>query len=353
MSTSHTRIVTTIGPASLNDQTLSYFAKHSVEIARLNFSHGQSQWHIDAGLQCRANGLKLLIDLGGPKIRMSELKDNALVETGQQIYLEYAKPERVYPTEENGLIVLPTAVDLVASADPGRDILVDDGKLHFQVEAVEGQLVRCKVLFGGMVRSRKGINLPGKSVDVPFLTERDRQMLLETLVPLKPEIVACSFVRSKDDIVQLKEFIQSILDEHQVTDYFPDICAKIEQFEAVQEEALQGIIAESQLIMIARGDLALETTPVHVYVPFYQEKIKRMCRSQNKPFVVATQILESMIDSPVPTRAEISDLYRAVVIDRADYVMLSGESALGKFGPQCVDLMHTMIQEGEHLAETI
>jgi pyruvate kinase len=161
---------------------------------------------------------------------------------------------------------------------------------------------------------------------------------------LKPEVVAVSFVKTVKDLELLKSFIKKILSENKISDYFPKICPKLEMGEAVKDENLETIVDFSDLVMIARGDLALEAHPLHINVPFNQEKIKHVCRQQNKPFIVATQILESMIDSPVPTRSEVSDLYRAVILDEADFVMLSAESAAGKYGRKCVDLMKTMIK---------
>jgi pyruvate kinase len=348
----HTRIITTIGPTSLTPETLSFFAAHSVELARLNFSHGQSEWHVKAGQICRSHGLQLLIDLGGPKIRTGEMKQELEVATGQQIILEKENVESGdYPRQRDGFWVIPTAVDLSKDIEAGRIILVDDGKISLKVDKIQNSEVFCTVTFGGPIKSRKGLNMPGGSLNVEFLTKRDREMLRATLPELKPEVVACSFVRSVEDILLIKNFIQQLIEENGLHDYFPKICAKIEQYEAVQDGHLEKIVAASDLIMIARGDLALEVAPVHIQVPFYQEKIKRVCREQNKPFVVATQILESMINSPVPTRAEISDLYRAVITDTADYVMLSGESAVGSFARECVTLMHTMIMEQKQMSE--
>jgi pyruvate kinase len=153
--------------------------------------------------------------------------------------------------------------------------------------------------------------------------------------------VATSFVKTIDDIHRLKKAIQDSLGN--IKNYFPKIIAKIEMAEAIEPTNITDIINECYMIMIARGDLALETTPVHIRVPFIQADLVQRCQKHNKPFIVATQILESMITCPVPTRAEVSDLYRAVVLDKANYVMLSGEAAVGQYPKECVTLMHDLI----------
>lgn len=153
--------------------------------------------------------------------------------------------------------------------------------------------------------------------------------------------MAASFVKTVDDIHRLKKAIQNSLSN--ANNYYPKIIAKIEMAEAIEPTNISNIINESDMIMIARGDLALETTPVHIRVPFIQADLVRRCQKQNKPFIIATQILESMITCPVPTRAEISDLYRDVVLDKANYVMLSSEAAVGKYPKECVTIMHDFI----------
>ena len=342
-----TKIITTIGPSSLSNETLNFFKEHSVEYARLNFSHSASDWHIDAGNKCRQFGLSLLMDLGGPKIRLGILHEDTKLKTNSECVLELSNESKSYPYKlSTGEIVLPIAVDVSKALAEGRFVLVDDGKLKLEVLKVESGLVFCKVLSGGIFKSRKGVNLPKSSLDISFLTDRDKQMIKDTLKHLKPEVVACSFVKSAKDIEQMKDYIAQVIKEDEIDpNYFPKICAKLEQHEVFADNNLEELVQVCDLIMIARGDLALEVTPAHIILPFLQEKIERACRKYNKPFVVATQILESMIDCPVPTRAEVSDLYRAVVLDQADYIMLSGESAMGNYPIECVTLMHSMIRD--------
>lgn len=349
-----TRIITTIGPSSQDIGTLLYFAEHKVEYARLNYSHNVPEWHIEIGKKARQAGLKLLADLSGPKIRLGDIEHDLDIQDGQNVIFEKQLPEKSYPywekLEDFEAPVLPTNIDLSEFLKVDKDILVDDGKLHLICKKVSGERVQAQVIFGGKVKTHKGINLPGTDVRIPFLTERDKAFLRSTLDILRPEYVANSFVKTAQDVRNNKEFIRNLLNERGVSDYFPKICTKVEMGEAVQPENLAQIIDESDMIMIARGDLALESHPLHTRVPFVQEEIKKLCNQKNKPFIVATQVLESMANSPVPTRAEVSDLYRAVVLDKANYVMLSGESASGEFPRKCVDLMETMILEGEKLS---
>lgn len=169
----------------------------------------------------------------------------------------------------------------------------------------------------------------------------DRRLIEKLLPKIQPKYVATSFVKTVEDIRRLKVAIREALPN--VKDYFPRIVAKIEMAEAIEPTNISKIIEECEMIMVARGDLALETTPVHIRVPFIQAELVELCQQLKKPFIIATQILESMITCPVPTRAEVSDLYRAVVLDKANYVMLSGEAAVGQYPKECVRIMHDLI----------
>lgn len=341
------KIITTIGPASQDLDTLTFFKNHQVQIARLNFSHNTVEWHIQTGQIARSAGLELMVDLAGPKVLVGELSQEPTLTTGKKIIIEFEKPKTIYPyTEElNGedVTVIPSYLEFAEFVEVGKQVLIDDGKVQLKVvQKIDNRLV-CEVVFGSKIRSHKGINLPGSSLDIHFLVDRDVEFLTKVLPVLKPEYVAPSFVKTIKDLLILEEFIKDILSKNGISDYFPKICTKVEMNEAVSDENLPEIVSKSDLVMIARGDLALETSPLHVRVPFLQEKIKQECLKQSTQFIVATQILETMFSSPVPCRAEVSDLYRAVVLDKADYVMLSGESAAGSFAKECVKLMDTMI----------
>ena len=349
-----TKIVATIGPASQDLATLTFFRQHSVQIARLNFSHNSAEWHIETGRKCRAVGFELMVDLAGPKILLGFLStDKTMINTGDTIIIEKQNPNHTYPYLQQDLQVLPCQFHIEEFVKPGQPILIDDGKISCEVTKVSDQRVYCRVNHGGVVKSNKGVNMPLSDIEIDFLVDRDRDFLSQVLPAIRPEYVAPSFVKTIKDLEKLKAFIQEILKQQQINDYFPKVCTKIEMGEAVKPENLEAIIQASDMIMIARGDLALETLPNHIKVPFYQEKIKRLCQKHKKPFIVATQILETMTDNPVPTRAEMSDLYRAVCLDNADFVMLSGESAGGKFPTKCVQIMHDMIHLSKNFIETI
>ncbi len=343
-----TKIIATIGPTSEDLETLSFFAAHNVEYARLNFSHNTPDWHIACGKKVRQAGLKILADVSGPKIRLGDLVSDIEAPEGMEIILEKQDLEIDYPVwkeeGQNHILVLPTLLDLAPFLAPDRVLLIDDGKVELKVEKVVEGKIFAKVVFGGKIRSHKGINLPETDIKINFLTKRDVEFLSQVLPVLKPEVVAVSFVKTVKDLEILKDFVTKVLADNNITGYFPQICPKLEMGEALKMENLEQIVDFCDLIMIARGDLALEAHPLHINVPFNQEKIKQACQAKNKPFIVATQILESMISSPVPTRAEVSDLYRAVILDKANFVMLSGEAASGEYPKKCVELMETMIK---------
>ena len=342
-----TKIVATIGPASSENEMLDYFAQNDVQIARLNCSHSDPETHLKIGRAAKESGLEVLMDLPGPKIRLGEVAEVVEIQSGQIIVLEMQKEEVPYPFRTAVLgeeaFVFPYHFPVHEFVEAGHPILVDDGKLELQVISVGADSVACRVIAGGKVKSRKGMNMPASRLEVNFLGERDKLFLTELMPVLRPEYIAASFVKTVDDIIALKSFLNDVLDESGIEDYLPKLCAKLEMGEALEDGNLAGIISEVDLIMIARGDLALETQPAHIIVPFLQEKIKRECRRQNKPFVVATQMLESMIDVPVPTRAEVSDVYRSVVIDQADFIMCSGETAMGEFPKNCINVMSSII----------
>lgn len=342
-SSQKTQIITTIGPASLNKQTLEFFAKNNVSIARLNCSHNTPESHYLAGTMARNAGLEILMDLQGPKIRLGEVTQVLEVKNGEAITLEQAKANQDYPYKNGEKIIFPYEFPAHKFLQIGHRILIDDGKIEVLVTEVLETSVNCDVIYGGEIKSRKGMNMPDTDLQVDFLQPRDITFLNDLIPRLQPDYVAASFVKTVDDMNKMKNIVNQILKEHNITDYTPKYCAKIEMGEAVLDKNLSEITDASDLIMIARGDLALETTPAHISVPFLQEKIKNVCLSHKKPFVVATQVLESMITSPVPTRAEMSDLYRAIKIDKADYVMLSGESAVGMYPKNCIQLMSDMI----------
>lgn len=341
-----TKIIATIGPSSQNETVLEYFAAHDVAIARLNCSHSAPDWHIEAGETARKHGLKLLMDLPGPKIRLGNIATVKTFEGGKILILEQENPihKDTYPyLDKQGRSVLPYEFPIHKYVKPGDPIFVDDGKIEWNVLEVLEDSVIVEVYQGGPVKSRKSMNMPQTKLTVDFLRDRDILFIDELLTVLKPEIVAASFVKTVEDILKLKEMITEVLNNHNITNYYPQICAKLEMSESVNDINLPEIVKECDMLMVARGDLALETLPAHICVPFLQEKIKKECQKQQKPFIVATQMLESMTDSSVPTRAEVSDIYRAVYLDNADYIMCSAETAAGLHPRKSIKIMSDMI----------
>jgi pyruvate kinase len=332
---SKTQIIATLGPASNDKEILKYFADHSVTIARLNFSHSISQSHIDRAKMAQEVGLQTMIDLGGPKIRLAEIINDVVLENGWTVCLENKAHDVVYPFEYQyegkNIMTIPVRFEIYKYVEAGRILLLDDGKIRLEITQVIDQKVFAKVVVGGMIKSGKSINLPYSDVKVDFLTSRDKQMLTESLAIIRPEYVACSFVKSVNDITN-------------VTDYHPKICVKLETYQVLEKDVLHAVVDSCDLMMIARGDMALETLPAHILVPEFQDLIAEFCQKAGKPFVVATEALDSMITKPTPSRAEISDIYRSITINKADYIMLSGESAAGQFPHEAVSIMHEMIE---------
>jgi pyruvate kinase len=344
-----TKIVATLGPASFDLNTLTHFKNTSVEIARLNFSHDTVQNQTDRGLLAKSIGLQVLIDLGGPKIRLGEFGTVVELKKDDIIALELQNFEQEYPFDypyqNKNIMILPCRFDIADSTEVGKTLLIDDGKVSLEVVEIIGKKVFCKVNVPGPVKSAKSINLPYSSVNLPFLTDRDKHMLRETIAIIRPEYVACSFVKTQRDVNEMRDFIQYCLDWFEIKDYFPKICVKLETHEVVQPDNLDEVVKACDIVMIARGDMALETLPAHIMVPFYQDEIAKSCKKHNKPFIVATEALDSMITKPTPSRAEISDIYRSIVVDEADYVMLSGESANGMYPKEAVSIMDSMIKQ--------
>jgi pyruvate kinase len=345
---SKTKIIATLGPASNDKEILQYFADHNVTIARLNFSHSISQSHIDRAKMAQEVGLQTMIDLGGPKIRIAEIINDTMLENGWTVCLENKAHDLVYPYEYpykgKKVMTIPVRFEIYKYVEAGRILLLDDGKVRLEITDVVDQKVFAKVVVGGMIKSGKSINLPYSDVKVDFLTNRDKEMLTEALAIIRPEYVACSFVKSASDIDIIRNFITGLLKKQNVTDYYPKICVKLETYQVVEKDVLQAVVDTCDLMMIARGDMALETLPAHILVPQYQDLIAEVCQAAGKPFIVATEALDSMITKPTPSRAEISDLYRSIAINKADYIMLSGESAAGQFPREAVTVMHEMIE---------
>lgn len=322
-----TKIVATLGPASSSPAMIERLVLAGVDLFRLNFSHGTLD---DKSLliatirelseKC-GKQIGILADLQGPKIRTGKM-------AGEGMMLEKGK-EVVITTRdvigENG--VIPTIyTELPRDVVPGAQILLDDGLLELKVLAIEGEEVRCQVVNGGLLKNNKGINLPGVRVSAPSLTEKDLADL-DFCLWADVDYIALSFVRTHEDVEQIKRIIYAAGKDIPVV-------AKIEKPEALRN--FNKILKVVDAVMVARGDLGVEMKAEKV--PLIQKKIIKACNEAGKPVITATQMLESMITNPRPTRAETSDVANAI-IDGTDAVMLSGETAAGKYPVEAVDTM--------------
>jgi pyruvate kinase len=320
-----TKIVCTIGPATSSAEMLDKLVAAGMDAARLNFSHGSHEDHAGRARLVReaqeraGRPLALIGDLQGPKLRIGDLPGTVMLASGDEVVLSGDG------TGEPG--DLPVSPPVLAEVlGPGQDVLIDDGLVHLQVEEVTAGRARCKVAVGGRVDSHKGVNVPGATIPIPSLTEKDLADL-EFALTIGVDYIALSFVRSAGDIRQLRELLNSAGSTALVI-------AKIEKAEALEE--LDAIIGASDAVMVARGDLGVEIGPAAV--PLVQKRIILSALEHGKPAITATQMLESMIHHADPTRAEASDVANAV-LDGTSALMLSGETAMGEFPIESVVYM--------------
>ena len=335
---SKAKIVCTLGPATRSVETITALIQAGMDVVRLNFSHGTQDEHLltlhNARQAAKATGVELTIlqDLQGPKIRIGDLSVPSIeLKAGEQFTIT------TDPLVGDRGRVSTTYRNLTQDVRQGDSILLDDGKIRLKAVRVKGNDVQCSVEVGGTLSAHKGINLPGVAVSMPSLTEKDRRDL-EFGLRQGVDYVALSFVRTAGDIRELREVMTGLTDKGQV----PPIIAKIEKPQAVS--GIDQIIGEADGIMIARGDLGVEMPPEDV--PVLQKMIIRKCNQAGKPVIVATQMLESMIGNPTPTRAEASDVANAV-LDGGDAVMLSGETSVGKYPLETVQIMDKIVRKAE------
>ncbi len=334
----NTKIVATLGPSSNSVEMLTQLIHSGVDVVRLNFSHGSHEEHlasirnVQEAMKRTGELVTILQDLQGPKIRIGEF-DVPFIELRRGAHFTITT-EQITGDEAK---VSTTYENLTKDVSPGDMILLDDGKIRIRVMEIRGSEVRCEVLVGGSLSAKKGINLPNVAVSTPSLTEKDIRDL-EFGIKHDIDYIALSFVRTADDIRQLRQQIIQRIDKRR----FLPIVAKIEKPQAVAN--IDSIIAEADAIMIARGDLGVELPPEDV--PLLQKKIIKKCNDAGKPVIIATQMLESMINSPTPTRAEANDVANGVV-DGADAVMLSGETSVGKYPLETVQIMDRIIKKVE------
>ncbi|NLG41540.1 MAG: pyruvate kinase [Chloroflexi bacterium] len=341
------KIVATLGPSSSDERTLTEMVEAGLDVARLNFSHGEHASHAEMVELIRQISNKLgkpitiLMDLQGPKLRVGDLgKEGLTLKSGQEVALSsFENPEDL----PEGVTFIPFDVPKLHEAlKPGNHILLDDGQLEFEVTRMDGKNIFAKVLLGGRLKSHKGVNLPGSNLDIPILTPKDLADLQFGL-NLGVDLVAVSFVKTAEDIEMVRKTMRSMTD----SEWLPPIVAKLERPEAVQN--LESIIKVTDGVMVARGDLGVEMSPA--IVPAVQKSIIRTANLNGKFVITATQMLESMINNPRPTRAEAADVANAI-FDGSDAVMLSAESAAGKYPVHAVKMMDTIIRQAElHLKE--
>jgi pyruvate kinase len=320
-----TKIVATLGPATSSDQQLAALVDAGMDAARLNFSHGKHDEHRDLARRVREavsrNGrrLALIADLQGPKLRVGELTAPISLAPHEEITVVAEEAAR------NGdLPISPAAIGEVLA--PGHEVLIEDGRIRLRVLSVVEGRARCEVVSGGIVRSHKGVNVPGVPVPIPSLTRKDVDDL-ELALELGADYVALSFVRSAADVRDLRQMIAQAGSPARVI-------AKIEKAEAV--DALDDVLEETDAVMVARGDLGVEIGPASV--PLLQKRIIVRALERGKPVITATQMLESMIHANEPTRAEASDVANAI-LDGTSAVMLSGETAVGEYPIESVAYM--------------
>jgi len=322
-----TKIVATVGPASRSPQKLEQLVQAGVNVFRLNFSHGSHEEHLAVITSVReiAARLKkpvaLLQDLSGPKIRTGKVREGAELVNGGRIAIT------TEPLVEGDASLISTTYEaLPGDVKPGDRVLLDDGNLELRVVRSSGTRVECEVVDGGPLRSNKGINLPGVALSTPALTEKDRRDLAFG-VQHGVDFLALSFVRQAQDLEQARELVRA-MGAH------TSLIAKIEKPQALDN--LDDILAAADGVMVARGDLGVELGTENV--PIAQKRIIAAANNAGRVVITATQMLESMIDNPRPTRAEASDVANAI-LDGTDAVMLSGESAVGKFPVETVETM--------------
>ncbi len=321
-----TKIICTIGPSTQEYPILKKLILAGMNVARLNFSHGSYQQFSKIIInikkinkQLRKN-VTLIGDLQGFKIRIGFLENPLLIQDGEEIKLSYAEKCK----KVDGI---PILYPLHKYIKPAERIFISDGLIELAVKSIQNSSIIAKVTRGGKVSSFKGINIPDTIIENPPLTDEDRNHILFS-IKNNIDFLALSFVKSKQDIIAIKEYLRL----HKVQ---KKIIAKIERKEAV--ENIKDIIQEADAIMVARGDLGVETGAERV--PLIQKRILDLCNQIGKPVIIATQILTSMIENPIPTRAEISDISNSI-LDKADGLLLSDETAIGKYPINAVKIIN-------------
>ncbi len=335
-----TKIVATLGPASSDPEVLERLMRAGVDVVRLNFSHGTAQDHIDRAALVRSTALKvgkpiaLMADLQGPKIRVGKFAEGkVMLVAGERFVLDAARTE---PGDIGGVGL--DYKELPRDLRPGDTLLLNDGLIKLSVDRVLGEEVHTRVVVGGVLSNNKGINKAGGGLTAPALTAKDMEDI-KTAVSFQCEYLAVSFPKNATDMEMARQLAYVA---GEATRHKPALIAKIERSEAIPQ--LEAILRASDGIMVARGDLAVEVG--NAAVPALQKRMIRMAREMDKVVITATQMMESMILAPVPTRAEVSDVANAV-LDGTDAVMLSAETAAGKYPVETVEQMAQIALEAE------
>ena len=345
-----TKIVATLGPSSATYEIITEVVRAGVDVARLNFSHGTHASHLDLIKNIRkvsqdlGKPIVILQDLQGPKLRVGRLPDDGVELTANEIIrLEIdsdgRKNDFVNGIQKTIKLEIPNVISYL---EKGGSILLDDGKLELKILEIDEMGINACVILGGKLFSSKGVNLPGANLDIPGFTDKDKEDLL---FGLKNGVnaIALSFVRTADDILCVKDFIKS---NHEEKDFFVPIIAKLELPQAIQN--LESILDAADGVMVARGDLGVEISPSEV--PVIQKEIIKAANRKAKVVITATQMLDSMVSNPRPTRAEASDVANAIW-DGTDAAMLSGETASGAFPVISVLMMDAIIRKAEKSTE--
>jgi len=339
-----TKIVATLGPASSTPEVLERMIRAGVDVMRLNFSHGTSQDHIDRATMIRevagrvGKEVAVMADLQGPKIRVGKIEGGkTMLEAGAKLVLDAAWTE-LGTSERVGL----DYKELPRDVRPGDSLLLNDGLLRLTVDSVRGEEVRTTVVVGGMLSNNKGINKAGGGLTAPALTAKDMEDI-KTAMSFQCEYLAVSFPKSATDMEMARQLANVAGEQWR---HKPQLIAKIERSEAIP--ALESILKASDGIMVARGDLAVEVG--NAAVPAMQKRMIKMAREMDRITITATQMMESMIVNPVPTRAEVSDVANAV-LDGTDAVMLSAETAAGRYPVETVEMMASICVESERSEE--
>lgn len=322
-----TKIICTIGPVTESYEMLEQLAKAGMNVVRLNMSHGDHEAHAKVIKAIRTLNKKVnhpiavLMDTQGPEIRTGDIKNDLDLKEGDEISVVARGEDDV---EASSIRI--NYEDLIDDVAIGDKITVDNGLINLEVLSKEDRVMRCRVVDGGVLKSKRHVNLPGIRVNLPAITEKDKRDI-EFAIEQEVDFIALSFVRDAADVLQLRELLGDKADKIK-------IISKIEDQEGVKN--LEEIVAVSDGVMVARGDLGVEIAIEKL--PRVQRRIIRLCAQQGKRVIVATHMLESMIENPIPTRAEVTDVANAVY-EESDAIMLSGETTIGKYPIKCVEIL--------------